>query len=197
MTTKRIIDTDLMNRVAMWGLILGVVMSCSRIFEIKMLITGGLKNYTMMTAEWFVAIFVYAYILFRANQQRSREIPADQEFRFGQSLNYSIVIAVFAGVIVGITSHIYLTNVVGGYDVYAEKSFQAIVNIIEEADVEYSDVEGLVEQNMSSVKAIGENPPSMLSWIMSSVASYILSSFVIGLGIASFTKRKGEVSNNE
>lgn len=181
----------------MWGLILGVVMSCSRIFEIKTLISGGFKSYMIMTIEWFVAMAVYVYILFKANRQRAAEMPEEIGYRFGQSLNYSIVISIFAAVIVGIISHIYISNVVGGYDVYAEKSFLAISNIIEESGVEYDDVAGVVEQNMSSVEEIGKNPPSLLSWIMSSMASYILSSFVIGLFIAGITQRKAKIANHE
>ncbi|MFI3289980.1 MAG: DUF4199 domain-containing protein [Rikenellaceae bacterium] len=181
-------NRDYFNGAAKWGLILGVVLSVSRVYESGVMISGDMMKFVALTFEWIAVLAVYIYVIYRANKQRATEVDPTIGYPFRVALNYSILISAFAGIIVGVVSHIYVVNVIGGYDVYALKSIDSIVAVLNEANVEDNIVE-MYNAGLDSIKGIGENPPSIFSTVLSIVANYIISGFAIGLIVGFFTKR--------
>lgn len=181
-------NREYFNNAAKWGLLLGVVLSVSRIYESKVMISGDMMKFVGLTFEWFAVLILYIYVIYRANKQRATEAAPNVGYPFRVALNYSILISAFAGVIVGITSHIYVVNVIGGYDVYAIESVNSIMSVLKEANVE-DDIVAMYNTGLESVKEIGENPPGIFSTVLSIVANYIISGFAIGLIAGFFTKR--------
>ncbi len=181
-------NRDYFNSAAKWGLILGVVLSVSRVYESGVMISGDMMKFVALTFEWIAVLAAYIYVIYKANKQRAVEADPTVGYPFRGALNYSILISAFAGIIVGIVSHIYVVNVIGGYDVYALKSIDSIVAVLNEANVEDNIVE-MYNAGLDSIKGIGENPPSIFSTVLSIVANYIISGFLIGLIVGFFTKR--------
>ncbi len=189
------------NSAAKWGLFLGVVLSLSRVYESGVMISGDMVKFAVLTVEWIAVMLLYIYIIYRANKSRAMAVDPVVGYPFRTALNYSILISAFAGVIVGITSHIHVVNVIGGYDVYALKSVESIINVLNEANVEES-VKEMYNTALESVKTIGENPPTIFSTVLSMVANYVISGFAVGLIAAFFTKKAAVVNgqnsvNNE
>ncbi|MFI3247904.1 MAG: DUF4199 domain-containing protein [Rikenellaceae bacterium] len=183
------------NSAAKWGLFLGVILSLSRIYESSVMISGDMVKFAVLTAEWFAVLLLYVYIVYRANKMRAAEFDLSQGYSFRSALNYTMLISAFSGVIVGITSHIYVVNVIGGYDVYALKSVESIMKVMSEANVE-DGVREMYNTGLESVKTIGENPPTIFSTVLSMVANYIISGFAIGLLMGFITKRAPIISNS-
>ncbi len=183
---------ELLNSVAKWGLLLGLTMTLSRIVEAKFIVSGSMSSYTFLTFEWIFAAAIYVVVLYRANKMRAQSLAAEVGYRFSQSLNYTILIAIFAAVIVGIGYHIYIVNFVGGYDVYLEKSLDSISKILAESDIS-SEAFAILDQSRESVEVVRENPPTIISTILSVVSTYIISGFIVGLGVAALTKRKAVI----
>lgn len=191
-------NREYFNSAAKWGLFLGAFLSMSRIYEANVMISGDIAGFAMLTVEWIVVTALYAYILYKANKIRSREVDPTVGYPFRSALNYSILISAFAGIIVGAASHIHVANFIGGYDVYAIKSIESITNVLKEANVEQN-IQEMYNSGLESVKTIGENPPSLFSTMISMMANYIISGFVIGLIVGYFTKRAPEMNqiNND
>lgn len=180
------------NSAAKWGLFLGIFLSISRIYEAGVMISGDMTKFAMLTVEWIVVAALYVYALYKANKIRSNEVDPALGYPFRNALNYSMLISAFAGIIVGVASHIHVVNVVGGYDVYALQSIESITNVLKEANVEQN-ITDLYNSGLESVKAIGENPPSLFSTMISMMANYIISGFFIGVIVGYFTKRSPEI----
>lgn len=181
-------NKEYINSAAKWGLLLGLILSVSRIYEAGVMISGDMMKFAMLTFEWFAVLLLYIYIIYRASKLRSQSVDPAHGYTFRQALNYSILISAFAGIIVGVSSHIHVVNVIGGYDVYAMKSVESIVSVMQEANVEQS-IKEMYESGLESVKTIGENPPSIFSTVLSMVANYIISGFAIGLFVGFRTRR--------
>ncbi len=181
-------NTGYFNSVAKWGLILGILLSVSRIYEAEVMISGDITKFAVLTVEWIAVAALYIYILFKVNKIRSKEADPHLGYPFRTALNYSMLISAFAGIIVGAASHIHVVNVIGGYDAYAMQSITSISNVLKEANVEQN-IQELYDAGLQSVKTMGENPPSLFSTMISMMANYIISGFVIGLIVGYFTKK--------
>ncbi len=188
--------SDIVNSVAKWGLILGVVMSASRIVEANLIISADVANYTMLTFEWIFAAAIYIVMLYRINRARSEGADPAVGYRFAQSLNYTIMISIFAAIIVGISYHTYIVNYVGGYDRYLELSLNSIESVLAGSELS-ADAMALLDQGRESVALVRSDPPSIISTIFSTIATYILSGFIVGLGVAMLTKRNAEIKSDE
>lgn len=188
---------ELFNSATKWGLILGLILSISKIIELRGVVNGGANGYFILFVEWLVVLGVTIYLLYRANRQRVQSLPIEAGYRLGNVMNYTILISIFAGVIVGISTHIYIVNIIGGYDVYTAKSLTSISALYSEYGVDET-LATYLGQIEDSIETMKQNPPSIISSIFSSLSSYIFMGLILSLIITPFVKRKPILnSNNE
>lgn len=188
---------ELLNSAAKWGLGLGLLMALSRILESKWIISATVSNMTLLTFEWVFVATIYVLAIYRANKLRAASQPAEVGYRFSQSLNFTILISIFVAVIVGIASHIYIVNFIGGYDIFLEESISSIVTIMSENDMSNETATALLDQSRESAELVKSDPPTIIGTIFSTISTYILSGFVVGLGVAALTQRRATQINNE
>ncbi len=184
---------ELINSAAKWGLLLGVVYSVSKVYEMGVTAGGDVTDFAILSAEWVAMIVFGFYVLYRANKVHSRLTPPEVEYGFRAVINYTILIVAFAGVISGIASHIYIENVVGGYDVYAQMSVDTINRIYSDLDSS-TNIAPLLEEIEKGIPTLSENPPSILSTVMSTVANYIAVGFFGAIVVTFFVRRKAVVA---
>ncbi len=192
-------NKELFNSAAKWALLLGVVMSASRIFETKVLISADLTQFALLTVEWLFVLGLYFYIIFRASKSLGNDVMAatpERGYKMRDVMNYSVLISAMAAVIVGVSSHIYVVNVIGGYGEYAQLSADSIMKVISEVEVS-QEMNDFYATSTESILKSGENPPSIFSTTISMVANYIISGFVVGAIIGLFTKRNPESAINQ
>lgn len=189
-------NRDFINSAAKWGLLLGAVLSVSRVYESGVMISGDMTKFAILTLEWIAVLILYIYIIVRANRAQAASALPENGYTMRQAINYSIMISALAAIIVGIVSHIYTVNVIGGYDVYAKLSVESMRSVLQQADVS-SNISALYDEGMQSIEAIGENPPNIFSTTISMVANYIISGLFVGLIAGFFTRRAPEVKNIE
>lgn len=186
---------DLLNGASMWGLILGLILSISKIIELRGVMSGDVEQFYLLAIEWFVVAVVTIYTLYRANRKRAASMPAELGYRFVNTLNYTVLISIFAGAIVGLSSHIYIVNVIGGYDVYASESLVSLTSLYSDFGLEES-IAPYLAQIEATIPEMRSNPPSILSSLLSSVSNYIFVGFIVGVLISFFVKRKPEALNS-
>lgn len=181
---------ELVNSAAKWGLILGVVMGASRIFETETLVSGGLSEYLLLTLEWFAAMFAYLLIIFLANRQRAAKSSPEVGYTFRETMNYSVLVSLFAAFIVAVSSHIYITNSIGGYANFAEATTASLNAIIDEAGVEMASNTELLRQSEKAIEDVAKNPPTIFTALVSSVANYVMAGLLSSMVIYWFVRRK-------
>ncbi len=187
---------EIFNSAAKWALLLGVVMSASRIYEASVMVSGDMMRFATMTLEWIAAVVIYFWIIYKANKSEARKALPEQGYSMRQSLNYSILISALAAVIIGVASHIYVVNVIGGYTNYALQSAESMITVIREAKLS-GDLLEFYEKNIEAIRQAGDNPPSFLSTVISMVANYVIVGFFVGLITGLFTRRRPVVNNAE
>ncbi|MFR9620321.1 MAG: DUF4199 family protein [Rikenellaceae bacterium] len=189
----------MLNDIAKWGLILGVVMSLSRIVEFNMILSGDVTKFSLLALEWPLSIAVYVYIIYRANKRRAASMPKWVGYPMGVAINYAVTISIFASLIVGICSHIYVVGEVGGYDVYTARMLESLEGVV--AQTELSDsTQALYDEAFSNTEGLlanakDEPAPSMFSTLISIMSNYIISGFIIGFIVSFFVRRKAEVAD--
>lgn len=191
-------NKDLFNSAAKWALVLGLLMSCSRVYETKVLISGELSQFAWLTFEWLGSVAAYFYIIYLASKRRGDLVMAEHPevgYSVRNIINYSVTISAMAAVIVGVTSHIYVVNEIGGYGEYAQLSADSLMKVISEVDVS-QDMTEFYASSTETIRQSGENPPSIFSTTISMVANYIIAGFAVGGIIGLFTKRLPQQPDN-
>lgn len=188
-------NKTLLNSAAKWALVLGALMSASRIYETSVMVSGDLMKFAFLTVEWFVAAALYIFIIYKANKVEARKAPAEVGYTLRQSFNYSVLISALAGIIVAISSHIYVVNELGGYASYAVQSAESLLSVIREVDASPELVE-FYEESAKTIRESGENPPSIFGSVISMVANYIIVGFITALITGFFTRRRPASNTN-
>ncbi len=196
-----VINKEYLNNCAKWGVILGMVMSCSRIIEMKYITSHEEGRFVALSVEYLFASIIYLVAIYQAiklETKRVLKLDSSQKLRMSFFLNYAIFISILVGLMVGITSHIYINNVIGGYDSYMQQSLDSVLDTISIIKNQFSEAgsaidfgsldDGVAELRQQSATAIAEfekNPPSIFTAILSSISDYIVSGFIFG-GLFSF-----------
>ncbi|MFR9603376.1 MAG: DUF4199 domain-containing protein [Rikenellaceae bacterium] len=184
------------NEAAKWGLILGVMMGVSRVFEYRLMLSGSVTQYSLLTIEWVVVAVIYALLLYRAVKSRAVAIYPSVGFSFGRSVNYAVVISMFAAVIVSLASFTYINSVVGGYDLYIGQLVTSVTSVIEEAKVE-SAVMDMYAETFAELKNTEVATPTIFDTLLSTLSMYILAGTFFGVIVSFFVKRYIKKSFNE
>ncbi|MFI3265003.1 MAG: DUF4199 domain-containing protein [Rikenellaceae bacterium] len=181
------------NEVAKQGVLLGIVMSASKIFEQSLVIYGGLEYSLWVMLEWLLATALFFVILFKATQKRAALVDSKMGFSFMQGVNYMMLISIFASVLVACVYYVYINSFIG-YDNYMDAVIAVVVNAAESQPIDASTadmIELLVDQ-------MREQPqPSIFSVLFSTIFQYAFAALIVGLILAGFISRKPEVFKNE
>ncbi len=190
--------TEILNRVAKWGLILGVAMSISKVIEIEMLMKGTVTMTLMIIVEMIISVALYLYLCYRANIERLMSLDNPSEYGFRSVLNYSMVISIFAGVIVGIATHVYINSQMGGYAGYVESMRTAMLSIMDSAQMDAESREEALKALDGYTNVEGVDQISILESVVSTTMNYIIGGFIAGLAVTRFVKRVvNNLDNNE
>ncbi len=191
---------DVINRVAKWGLILGLLMSISKIIETNMLLSGSIENVFLLAFEIIVAIVIYLFVCYLANIENWKCSDNQDVYSLRSLINHSIAVSLFAGVIVGLAVHIYVNLSLGGYLEYMQKLSESMIALMDQAQLtgdvrsEYmSAVESLTSPE--GVEAVGEI--SIFESVISTVMNYVIGGFISGLAVAHFVNRYGRVDKRD
>ena len=174
------------NEVAKCGLVLGVVLSLSFLFENWATLSGKISLYAVMMVEWVAVVVLHYYLLARFTQKRSEQFSVEEGFSFGQGYGYQFLISAFAGVIVGLVQYFYLHSVVG-YEVYKQKSIEAFAGIMGQGGSIPASMEPMMRQMVEQLKASPE--PSILATVWGGIFSATLFSLLFGAIIAATKSR--------
>ncbi|MFR9651382.1 MAG: DUF4199 family protein [Rikenellaceae bacterium] len=186
--------TEIFNSIAKWGLILGVAMSLSKIIEIKMLLQGSVGMTLMILVEMVVSILLFLYIIYRSNIERKMSLEKPEEYRFRAISNWSILISLFAGIIVGLATHIYINTSLGGYSGYLQSTHDAMVAIIDSANMDGASREEAIKALDGYTNVEGIEGISIFDSVLSAVMNYVIGGFVAAIVVTRFVKNyaKGE-----
>ncbi len=193
-------NKELLNDVAKWGLLLGVLMTISRILEYNMILSGDVVQVSLLIVEWPLAAAINFYILFRANKHRRSQLPLSVGYPMRLAINYSIMISIFAAVLVGIASHLYVLTEVGGYAQLMERTISSMRTILDGNDAISESVMDSYNEMLANAEATvnsddGGQSRNLFSAILSMVSNYIIAGFVNGLIVGFFLKRKPQVAD--
>ncbi len=177
------------NQVAKYGVLLGVTMGASKIFEQAVIINSGFTYVGWIALEWLLFAVLFFVILHKATKERAAQMDPALGFSFGLGLNYMILISIFAAVPVACIYYVYINSILG-YDNYVDGLISMITTAAESQPLDSQSVgaiEMLIEQMRTQVK------PSIFSVLFSTIFQYILAGGIAGLALAGFTSRKAEI----
>ncbi len=176
------------NEAAKWGLILGLLMGVSRVFECRLMLSGSISQFALLTFEWVVVGVIYGVLLYRAARTRAVEIFEASGFSFMRSVNYAVVISMFASVIVSLASFAYINSVVGGYDIYIDQLLASVTKVIGESNVD-GGVMDMYAETFEELKSTDVAIPTIFDAVLSTLSMYILLGTFFGVIVSFFVKR--------
>lgn len=191
------IGRDFWHDVLRSGAILGIVMALAHVVEQYLLIYSDSSLVSLSAIYlivWAISAAVFVWLLVRFSKRRAAAMDPKYGYSYSLALSYILMISMLAGVIVGMTSTIYVG--IMGYDLYVE----GLVGRIEELRAVYAEV-NITTLNSEFDKMIESirmaEQPSMLSSVFSSFNTYILTGGLPGLIIAAIVSRRPKFDINE
>lgn len=172
-------------------------MSASRIFELTTIMSGDVSSYIMLSMEWIASVILYFIIIVLANRGKG--------YSFGEVFNFSVFTSVFAAVIVGAASHIYIVEFIsGGYAEYISRSIAAMQSVISEAQtmaaaqgVDSSSIDETMKlyskfagDSGKMIKDVSMNRPTIFSSVFSMASNYLISGAFFGCIAGIFVSKR-------
>lgn len=177
------------NEVSKQGLLLGIVMSASKIFEQSVVIYGGLEYSAWVLLEWLLFAALFFILLYKATQKRAALVDPMLGFSFLQGVNYMMLISAFAAVVVACVYYVYINSVVG-YDSYIDSLIAIIVNAAESQPLDSSTAD-LIETLVDQMRT--QTQPSIFTVLFNTVFQYAFAGLLVGLILAGFISRKPQI----
>ncbi len=177
------------NEVAKYGLMLGVVMGSSKIFEQSLVIFGGLSYAGWVLVEWVLFAALFMAILYRATKRRAAAVDPILGFSFMQGVNYMMLLSIAAAVPLSCIYYVYINSIVG-YDQYVAGLIAVVTSAAELQPMDATTantIEALIEQIRVQPQA------SIFATLFGAIVQYAFAGLVSGLILAGFTSRKPEV----
>jgi hypothetical protein len=191
--------------------IIGVVMALSHIIEQYVLLYSDMSLYgatLVLMAEGLVSAAAFVFLLFYFTRRIARAwngrvefgngVVVDMPFTYGRAVSYGLLVAMLAGLLVGVVNTLFV-DFMGGYDVYrAEqiayieemKELMSAYNAMVGSEVMPMDMmDGAVEQ-LENVER-----PSMFMTILSQMSTYMLYGGIASLVVAAVARRKPKAEN--
>ncbi len=179
---------DFWNNVAKHGLLIGVIMGSSRIVEYGLMLSANVSMYALLTVEWMLVALLFGVLMYRAVWCRTQAIYDEVGFSFSRSLNYAMMVAVFASFIVSAMSFVYINSYIGGYDIYLIRLISSLTSVIEQAQIENTVTE-IYGESLKVIESGEASIPSLFDTILSTLSIYILAGASVGVIIAFIIKR--------
>lgn len=177
------------------GAMLGLLMALSHIFEHYVLIYSDMELSTASMVyffEWLASAGLYVWLMWRSARRTSLAIDSRVGFSFGLAWSYVVIVAMLVGIIVGVANTLFVSAM--GYDMYVDGMIarfdQMHEMMLATGDATTTD-ELFVEMREAVQRA---ERPSIFNNIFASLNSFIFSGGIIGLVIASFVRRKPEIT---
>ncbi len=191
-------NKDFWNDVAKWGVLIGVIMGSSRVLEYGMMLSADMTTYALLTLEYVVVAVLYGVLLYRATLTRVVTTYDKLGFSFGRTLNYAMLISIFASVIVAAMSYVYINSFVGSYTIYLDRLIGSITSVMNEAQMDRSIVEMYLNA-LDDVQSAEQAEPTIFTTFMSSISTYIMAGAGVGAIVSLLVKRyvKKNLSNKE
>lgn len=153
------------------------------------MLSGDMKLFALLSLEWIVVAVLFSTLLYRVVRCRAEEIYNEVGFSFSHSLNYAMIISIFASVIVAAMSYVYINSFAGGYENYISEMVASAVKVMDEAQVENS-IMTMYRESFDALQSGDVKVPTILDTLMSTMSTYILSGAIVGAVVSFITKRK-------
>ncbi len=178
------------NNVAKWGLLIGIIMGSSRIVEYGLILSADVSKYALLTVEWVVMAALFVVLMYRVVLSRAAELEqGETEFTFGHGLNYAMIVAVFASVVVAAMSYIYINSFAGGYIEYMQSMLESLTQVLNQTQIN-SEVADMYRESIATMQTSELSEPSMFDIFLSTLSSYILVGTTVGVGVSWIVKRR-------
>ena len=185
------------NDILSKGAILGGVMLASHIFEQAAVIYG--KSMGWLTVMGFESIFsavVFVWMLYRFTKHYSEMVMATQgeikSFTYGNGLSYAVLVAILAGIIVGVGGYIF-HNLIAGHQAYVQGMIEAMKSAIASAQMPSATMK---TYNQVLAQYAAQPAPTIFSTLASSAWNYMFWGTISGLIIAAKTKHEPQLFNH-
>lgn len=173
-----------------FGAILGLVMGVSSIYETyELFISSRVGVSALFVVEWLVAAVLFIWLLYKFTKRCAKLSPAEVGFNYVMAFGYAMVVAVLAGVVVGVMHHIYIRIV--GYDAFVDGYILLIdeyMSLIGDAGIVMPEEFYVALDEACDVVRKSE-APTMMQSIFSSLNTYMFAAFVPSLIIAAVVRR--------
>ena len=187
-----------LNDILTKGALLGTVMLLSNILETAMMCYGKSSEWiAAITVEILVASALYFWLLLRFTKGYAKLVLNERKevpfFTFGNGLSYAVNISMLAGIIVALGGYMFRHYIVG-----FENYITAYVKLFQDALSQTERPASMVntyEQMFTAIESHTE--PSLISTVLSSVWTYLVSGTIVGLIVASITKRTLKISDEQ
>ncbi len=177
------------NSAAKWGFILGVVMSCSRIFEQSVMLSGEVSKFALLAIEWIFAAILMGAIITKAIKERAAALGSGVVMRLNQGVNFAILVSIFASIISAGAYYVYVTSQVGGFEVYAHQLVESLTKVISEVEIS-SDMRSIYLDYFRQIEGSEFSQITMFNIVINTMSNYIIVGAVYGLVISFFVVRK-------
>ncbi len=181
------------NDAAKYGVLLGIAMSGSKILEQSLLLSGDIALMGLYSIEWILSIIVFGAILHFASKRRAMQYPDEVGYPFGLALSFLISVSMLAAIPVACINYVYINSFIG-YDNYVNTMIGSINEMMSQIQMtsQSADMfESVLDETFAQLKEIPQ--PSIFSSLFGTIVNYICGGGVLGLFVASFTKRKPKV----
>ncbi|MFR9641439.1 MAG: DUF4199 domain-containing protein [Rikenellaceae bacterium] len=187
------------NNAAKWGLIVGICMSCSKIIEHLLLLSGEVNKFALLSVEVLVSAALFCSLIYQALKRGVPMLSLEGKYMYGQGVNYAILISVFAATIVTLSSYIYIDAVVGGYEAYVIASVNSMKSVMSDSSVS-RDFLSTYDSRFDELITSAKNKPSIFALLFSHISTYVFTGGLAGLilswRVSTKVKQTGEINGN-
>ena len=191
--------------------IIGVEMALSHIIEQYVLLYSDMSLHgatLVLMAEGLVSAAAFVFLLFYFTRRIARAwndrvefgngVVVDMPFSYGRAVSYGLLVAMLAGLLVGVVNTMFV-DFMGGYDVYRAEQI-AYIEEMKELMSAYNAMVGSEVMPMDMMDGAGEQldnveRPSMFMTILSQMSTYMLYGGIASLVVAAVARRKPKAEN--
>ncbi|MFR9649708.1 MAG: DUF4199 family protein [Rikenellaceae bacterium] len=186
----------LWNDIARNGVLIGLVMSGFRLFDISTMMSGSV-NFAVITSISNILSFVIYVVLVRyAVVKFEAKLPEQIPFGYMQSLSFISLTSILASVWVAFSSTVVISQVVG-FENYIDGYISSVNAMIEMGGDSLGDFSTqFAATTIESLKSSKE--PTIIDSIFGTAFIYIMKSLIVGVPLSIWTRRKVKpVSNSK
>ncbi len=174
------------NDVAKYGLLLGIAMGASKIFEQALFINGGISYVGWVVLEWILFAIFFMVFLYKITLRQANASDPAVGYSFFKSSNYMVLVSIFAAVPVTCIYYIYVNSILG-YDNYVDGLITVLVNTVETYPVD-SDTAASVDLVINQLRSQAQ--PSIFEVLFNTICQYTFAGLLAGLVMSGFIAKR-------